>query len=259
MGQQLMPVTRNLLIINVLVYFLQDIFRINFPLMFGLYYFESIYFRVWQIMTYMFVHGDFYHLLGNMLGLLVFGSIIEMTFGSRRFLSFYMVCGMFAGVFHYAFMFTENQMKKQAIIAYEKNPTEDTFVQYLENHEYQSYSKDADAFQDYIDHYNPEQSIEIIKSYYVKGIMKTLPVVGASGALFGVLIAIFLLFPNMELYLLFIPIPIKAKYLIGFYLFYNFYASLGFGGQSNVAYLAHLGGAIIGFILIRFWGIKRQF
>jgi membrane associated rhomboid family serine protease len=258
MGQQLTPIARNLLIINLIVFALQELFKIDFPLLFGLRYFESDYFRVWQIMTYMFVHANFFHFVGNMLGLLVFGPLIEMTIGSRRFLSYYMICGMGAGILNYAVMYGEVQIQKQAINTFQSNPSEEAFVQYLAAFEKEKYNRNVDKFNDYVEVNGVPASIELVKEMFYFKINES-HTVGASGAIFGILIAIFLLFPNIELMLLFLPFPIKAKYLIGFYIIFEIYSGLGLAGMSNVAHFAHLGGALIGFLLIKYWRVRRQY
>ncbi len=258
---QLSPVVRNLLFLHIFAFIVQAISlenKIDLREIFGLHYFESKNFQIWQILTYMFMHGDFMHFASNMLGLLFLGSFIEMTFGSRRFLSFYMVCGMGAGLFHYGILFGEIQLQKAGIERFAKNPTEENFLYYMNTFEKNIADKKADDIQGFVEHYEPKEALSLVQGILQKR-MDAHNVVGASGAIFGILGAMFLLFPNLQMMLIFLPYPIKAKYLVGAYMVYELWAGMGFGVPDNVAHFAHLGGALMAFILIKFWKIKRQY
>jgi membrane associated rhomboid family serine protease len=164
-------------------------------------------FMIWQPLTYMFFHGGFSHLFGNMFALFIFGTNIEYYMGSKKFLNYYLLTGVGAALL-YA-VYNSFQMQASGV--------------------------DSDPY----------------------WAMASTPMIGASGAVFGLLIAYGVLFPNVELFLLFIPFPIKAKYFVTFYGLYELY--LGSSGvQSGVAHFAHVGGLVAGFILLQFFGFKNR-
>lgn len=232
------PVTKNLLIINVLVYGIMSLIppldaTLNRYL--ALHYFTSPGFNAIQIVTYMFLHGSLAHLFFNMFGLVMFGGIIERVMDSKRFLTYYLSCGIFAGIVQlaayaialskYSHMFTPDEM--QAIIT-----------------EGWRYTQQGLNFAD--------PTLGNINAL-VNGAM-----VGASGAIFGIILAFGMLFPNQPLYLFFIPVPIKAKYLVIGYGVIEL--ALGLGSVAdNIAHFAHLGGMIAGIVLILYWKKKGVF
>ena len=258
MQNGLTPIVRNLLLINLIVYLIEILMQIRFSDLFALYYFESPYFAPWQLITYLFVHANFNHLFGNMLTLFFLGPLLESIFGSRRFLAFYMVCGMGAGIFNYSVIYLEMQLQKQAIIVYEKNPSENGFMSYMRTFEPEEYKKNADILNEYIESSDIKGTVEIVKMRFQNKV-ENQRVIGASGAVFGIILGAFLLFPNLQIYLFFIPFPIKLGYVAGLLMIFDFYNLLKLGGNSQVAHLAHLGGALIAFILIKYWKIPRQF
>ncbi|MCS6981905.1 MAG: rhomboid family intramembrane serine protease [Flavobacteriales bacterium] len=216
----LTPVIKNLLIINGLVY-LFSIAEDSAPFVYrflSLYYFEwpeyveppplSVglgYFFPWQPVTYMFVHGGFSHLFFNMFSMWMFGSVLERIWGSRRFLKFYLVCGLGAAVAHLLYYM---------VIFHSTN--------------------------------------NIITQWRVS----STPAVGASGAVYGLLLAYAMLFPNTELFIFFIPFPVKAKYaVLGLLAIDLFMAFAGFE-WDQVAHFAHLGGALTGFLILPRWRHK---
>jgi membrane associated rhomboid family serine protease len=252
------PVVRNLLLINVIVFLLQAMATINLPQYFALWYFESSKFEVWQFITYMFLHGNEFHLLSNILGLIMIGPWIERVLGSQRFLTFYMLCGIGAGFLNYAIFFAEVKVQMTGIEKVKQNPTEQNFIQYYSTYHRQMYEKNPDKIQEILEKAGAKVCLEVIENDY-KHRMEVYSVVGASGAIFGILMAFMLIFPNVELMLLFFPIPIKAKYLITIYILYELWQGVYYSEASNVAHFAHLGGALIAFILIKIWKIRRQY
>lgn len=212
----LSPVARNLLIINVVVFFLSRFLNDEYitqqfaffnPILPG----ESILlnpnFKIWQPFTYMFMHGNLGHLISNMFALLIFGSGIETFLGSRRFLIYYLVTGIGA-----------------------------SFIYSLVNvYDMLQFAPESEAYT----------------------IMALTPMVGASGAIFGILIAYAYLFPNNEMIIFPLPIPIKAKYLVTFYGIYELYSGVH-GTSMGVAHFAHIGGLLVGFILLRFFGFGKM-
>ncbi len=231
MFRNIPPVTKNLLIINVLIWLgcsLFPAFGMTMDRSCGLHYFLSDDFRFWQPITYMFMHANFSHIFFNMFGVLMFGSTIERVFGSARYLLFYMTVGVGAalvqeGVFaatigHLMSSVPDNVTLSQ--IASGNVPGQFTHAQ-------------IDNMRD------------------IWG-MINIPTVGASGALFGVLLAFAMIFPNVPLYLFFIPVPVKAKWMVlGYGLFELVFGITGL--QSGVAHFAHLGGMLIAFLLIIYW------
>lgn len=234
MLSNLSPVVKNLLIINIICYIGSLTFEPASRL-FGVYYPDSPFFNVWQPITYMFMHSTdgFFHIFFNMFALVMFGTIIEQMFGSKRFLNYYLICALGALVLQYGV---------QAIEVYQITGTikASSFLNF-------------DIVQNRVStnlNLAPGDFNKLISIYGT-------PMVGASGAIFGLLLAFAYLFPNMPLYLMFIPVPIKAKYFVGAYILIELY--LGFSSSgSSVAHLAHVGGALFGFILIKAWGIKRR-
>ncbi|WP_407426355.1 rhomboid family intramembrane serine protease [Arcticibacter sp.] len=222
------PVVKNLLIINAIFYLATMLFMKNgqsqlIPL-FGVFYFDSELFRIWQPVTYMFMHSDqsFAHILFNMFALYSFGSALEYIMGSKRFLNFYLITGLGA-------------LALQMI------------VQAIEVHSVVgSITVDIRSFP-----FQSQEDLNKVASIYLT------PMVGASGAIFGLLVAFGLLFPNAELFLLFIPVPVKAKYIIPVYVVIELFLGVGQFSGDSVAHFAHLGGALFGFILIKYWRIHR--
>lgn len=224
------PVLKNLLIINILCFIPSLYYSHGFSVIdpvgthFGAYYFNSPEFRPWQIITYMFLHGGWEHILFNMFALYSFGAILEYTMTSQKFLAFYFICGIGAVVF---------QMIVQALEVHAITGGINLAFPELDS-SYLQYGADAQKLYD---------------------IFHT-PMVGASGAIFGVLIAFGMIYPNAELMILFIPVPVKAKYIIPVYIVLEIFLGVGQFGGDNVAHFAHIGGAIIGFILVKMWRLQ---
>lgn len=219
-------ITKNLLIINVLLFFATLTFEPLYGLL-GVFYPDSPNFKIWQIITYMFMHSDtnFGHIFFNMFALVMFGSVIERVLGQKRFFNYYFICGLGALVLQYGIQAFEVSQITGSIMPYHKFGEE--FMRNLTSQEF-----------------------DVIQSIY------RTPLVGASGAIYGLLLAYGFLFPNAELMLIFLPIPIKAKYFIPILIVIEIF--LGFSNSgSSIAHLAHVGGALFGFILLKMWGIKR--
>jgi len=218
----LTPVIKNLLIINGLV-FLFSISDFTAQLIFRylpLYYFQwpnfvepppgSIgmgYFYPWQLLSYMFVHGNFTHLFFNMFSMWMFGSVLENLWGSRRFLWFYILCGLGAALIHQVYHMMVFQLSSDLLT-----------------------------------------QIEVART----------PAVGASGAVYGLLLSYGLLFPNTDLFIMFLPFPIKAKYAIMSLLAIDLFMAFAGFSWDNVAHFAHLGGALTGFLILMVWRKKGR-
>ncbi|HUC81157.1 MAG TPA: rhomboid family intramembrane serine protease [Flavisolibacter sp.] len=186
------PVVKNLIIINVLVFLAQLVLdnQILLTARIGLWPVDYPFFKPYQVITHMFTHGSVMHILFNMFALWMFGRVLENVWGPKRFLFFYLACGIGAAVFH-------------------------LLIQYLSG-----------------------------------GGSLT---VGASGAVMGVMVGFAYLFPNTEMFIFFIPFPIKAKWVAIGYVAIDLFSGIANVAGDNIAHFAHLGGAITGFILVLIW------
>lgn len=242
---------RNILIINVVVFILQD--RLFNSAEFALYYFGSDYFRPVQLLTHMFMHGGVGHLFSNMFSLFIFGPLLERYWGAQRFLTFYLITGLGASLLYLGVRAYELNQLKEDTVQYIESPSPVAFNNYMDQHVGTGAGRQiAIAYQRDPD--NPEyiEGTKDVISNMFKRIYNS-PLVGASGAIFGILMAFGLLFPNLELFLLFLPIPIKAKYFVLLYGAYELYAGFNRVPGDNVAHFAHLGGMLFAYILVRMW------
>jgi membrane associated rhomboid family serine protease len=254
---QFTPMVKNLLIINVAVFVLSYLFPgVNSIL--TLKDFSSEHFFPTQLATCMFVHFGFMHLFGNMLSLYMFGTVLENFWGSRRFLLFYVVCGVgasliYAGVHHY-----EIGRLKTIYNSYSEAPSFNDLSAFEKQYGHTLFTTEGKEMVEE----NPTlpQLVTEVKSTMEMCISAAVdaPMGGASGAVFGILIAFAVLFPNTELMMLFIPFPIKAKYFILIYAFMELSLGVIRLPGDNIAHFAHLGGALFGFILVKYWQKQRN-
>ena len=261
---QLTPVVKNLLIVNVVVFLLgylvysQTGIYINNYL--ALYYFESDNFQPWQIVTYMFLHADFRHIFGNMIGLLVFGPWLEQAWGPKRFFQYYIITGVGAGILFMGVDFFE----KSAVLSDAKTVIEEPSPEQFDLLISQHFSGYYGSLSDFIDAYyerpeNPQyerQAVSYVKELYTSTLNR--PMVGASGAIFGILMAAGLLFPYRKIMLLIPPIPLRARILVIVYGAYTVYAAFQRSPDDSIAHVAHLGGMLVGFILLKIWDEDRN-
>lgn len=222
------PVTKNIIIINVLMFVLTLLLastqNIDLNRILGLHYHLASDFRPHQFVTYLFMHGSITHLLFNMFGVFIFGQVLETVWGAKRFLIFYIVTGLGAAVAQYIithFQITEVLTEVNRII--ETTTDRAQMVQLMED-----------------------------KEYYLNNNV----IIGASGSLFGLLGAFGMLFPNRLLYLYFF-IPIKAKWMVIAYGALELFSGLSNNPMDNVAHFAHLGGLFVGIILVLIWRRNR--
>lgn len=252
---QLTPVARNLLIVNIVLLIIDSLFRDQLSQWFALYYVGSDHFAPYQFITYMFFHGGLGHLFGNMLALFFFGPWLERTWGPQRFFIFYMATGIGAGLLYGLVQTVEMQMLMADINAYKSNPGPDLFAAFIHDHAGYLYGDLYDFINTYAENpensYYADQSKNYLDQLYNR--FSNIPMVGASGAVFGILLGFGMLFPNTQIFLLFPPIPIKAKYLVGFYGLYEVYALFQNAPGDNVAHLAHVGGMLFAYFFIRKW------
>ncbi len=251
-------VVKNLLIINILMLFATFVFSGTFDIqltrILGLYYFESELFRPYQIITHMFMHGGLAHLFFNMFALWMFGRVLESVWGSQRFLIYYFATGLGAAALHTFVNHLEMSSMINAANSFMNNPTPDLFREFISNHIPSPRREVYDFIMNWSD--DPGNRAYITQAVtMVENSLRhrmNIPTVGASGAVFGVLLAFGMLFPNTRLMLLFPPIPIKAKYFVIAYGCIELYLGLTRPG-SNIAHFAHLGGMLFGFLLIKYW------
>lgn len=214
------PITKNLIIINILFFLAQLVLGMRWDLelsdYLGLHFFLAPDFHIYQLVTYMFMHGNLQHILFNMLAVWMFGRVIENTWGAKRFLIFYMVCGVGAGL------------------------TQEV-VQYI------SYQMDGLAAY-------PLDSLIRLGDYTVTigDYLNLMTTVGASGAVYGILLAFGVMYPNESMFIFPLPVPIKAKYFVIGYAVLELFLGLGNKGDG-IAHFAHLGGMIFAWMLIQFW------
>ena len=201
---QVPPVTKNIILINILVWIMTALNE-NFMISnFALFYPSSPYFRPWQIVTHMFMHGGFWHLFFNMYTLFIFGIVLERVWGTKKFLIFYFVTGLGAALLH-------------------------TGVQAIQAQYYLSHA--------------------MISGYHT---LQMIPTVGASGAIYGILLGYAMLFPESRLTLLFPPVTLTAKWFVLIFAGIELLTGItGVGG--NIAHFAHLGGMLFGLLLILYW------
>ena len=255
MFSRMTPMVKNILIINVVVFLLSSLIKIDAVDLLGLRYILADTFKPYQLFSYMWMHGGFWHLFGNMLAVLIFGPMLEQVWGSKKFLTFYLVTGVGAGILYATINFYEVSQVQTASEEYIMNPDPEAFNFFITEHAPRFYNRLFDFINEYADQPDNPQYIAESKAianqiYQSKA---NVPMVGASGAVFGILMAFGMLFPNTVLYLLFPPIPVKAKYLVMFYGAYELYAEINRSAGDNVAHFAHLSGMLIAFLMLKYW------
>lgn len=213
---KLPTVTKNLLIINVLLWFggiALSKLGIDLNNLFGLHFFKASDFKLYQLFTYMFMHEGFQHVFFNMFAVWMFGGIMENTWGSRRFLFFYIACGLGAGLIQEGVQYIDWAIRLSSYDGVNLGYTQIPMSQYL-------------------------------------NMMNT---VGASGAVYGILLGYGMTYPNHQLFIIPIPVPIKAKWLVTGYVVLELLLGLSNRPGDNVAHFAHLGGMLVGFFIIMYW------
>jgi membrane associated rhomboid family serine protease len=232
---------KHLIIINVIVFVAPQLLQLDFTNMLALHFPMNENFGIWQYVTHMFMHGSFAHILFNMYGLWAFGTPLEQMWGKKKFIFFYFTAGLGAGLIYtlvnyYQFnnlyeLFINAGLNHSEILTILKNGT----------------TNDARV----ITAISQEQFNEITSLFNT-------PAVGASGAIYGVLVAFGLYFKDAKLALIFFPVPIAAKYFIPVMILGDLFFGMTKYSVGNVAHFAHIGGALIGFLLAWYWK-KNQF
>lgn len=240
-------VTKNLLILNVILWLgamLLNSRGIDLNYILGMHYFQSASFEPYQIITSMFMHSNhgIGHIFFNMFALIMFGSALERIWGAKRFLIFYFVTGVGAALLHSFVQYIEVQSVLEQLVVY-TGETKGQIIQTLN-------SEGLEALQMGKNYVDP--------LYGQANMMFHGNVVGASGAIYGLLLAFGMLFPNTELMLIFFPVPIKAKYFIPGLMALEIFLGFQNYAWDNIAHFAHLGGALFGFILVMIWKRNRN-
>ncbi|MFY0625565.1 MAG: rhomboid family intramembrane serine protease [Reichenbachiella sp.] len=255
---QLTPMVKNILIANIGIYILNSLLSLNLAGIFGVHYIFSDNWMIFQYVTYMWFHStsSFWHVLGNMFAVLVFGPMLERVWGSKKFLTFYLITGIGAGLLYGVADTIEKNDLRSDTQKFISNPNADDFYFFVHEHakgyDIVSLTDFADEYYDHSDDtFYENQAVSYVTQIYDS--VSDIPMIGASGAVFGILLAFAMLFPNVELMLLFPPIPIKAKYMVFAYGAYELYQEINRNGADNVAHFAHLSGMLIGFLLLKYW------
>ena len=231
---------KHLIIINAIFFLATLIFGDIIYNLFSLHYFENPRFEIWQPLTHMFMHGNLNHILFNMFGLWMFGSPLEKMWGRNKFIYFYLSAGFGAAlvqmlVYYYQFSSISTEIYQ---LGYGFNSIDKLLNEGLYDTRI-------------LDQISENTLISLVQSYNSS-------MVGASGALYGILVAFAIIFPNSELFILFIPFPVKAKYLVPVLIFGDLFFGFSSYSVGPIAHFAHLGGALTGFLLMWYWK-KNQF
>lgn len=229
------PITRNIIIINVIVFILTYVLQTDLMYRYlAAFYPFSPFFHSWQIITHMFMHGSFMHILFNLMTLYSFGPVLEQVLGDKKYVILYFVSGLGAFFLFNLWNFVEVEQIKSSLQSLGFD-----LAGYMDG-ESVSFKGNSAAILEQQNLVNQLQSIISV------------PMVGASGAIFGVIAAFATLYPDAKIMLMFIPVPIKVKYLMPVVIAVSVYLGIS-GNVGGIAHLAHVGGALVGFILAKIW------
>ncbi|KGL63704.1 rhomboid family intramembrane serine protease [Polaribacter sp. Hel1_85] len=230
---------KHLIIINVILFVAPQLLKLDFTNILALHYPKNEHFGIWQYVTHMFMHGSFGHILFNMYGLWAFGTPLEQMWGKKRFIFFYFSAGIGAGlIYTLANYYQFNGIYEQLInFGLSANDIQNIL--------------DAGSYNDARIALSNEKMIEFYNLYHT-------PAVGASGAVYGVLVAFGMYFKDAKLALIFFPVPIAAKYFIPVIILGDLFFGMTKYSIGNIAHFAHVGGALIGFLIAWYWK-KNQF
>ena len=231
---------KHLVIINVIFFFSTFIFGNIVYDLFALHYFENEKFEYWQLLSHMFMHGNINHILFNMFGLWMFGSPLEKIWGKNKFLFFYISAGLGAAALQMIMYYIQFSSISDQII--QLGYGTDSLNKLLNEGLYDPRILEV---------VNESDLIDLIRNYNSS-------MVGASGAIYGILVAFALIFPNSELFILFLPFPIKAKFLVPILILGDIFFGFSSYSVGPIAHFAHIGGALTGFLIMWYWK-KNQF
>ncbi len=231
---------KHLVIINVIFFFSTFILGNIVYDLFALHYFENEKFEYWQLLSHMFMHGNINHILFNMFGLWMFGSPLEKMWGKNKFLFFYISAGLGAAALQMIMYYVQFSSISDQII--QLGYGTDSLNKLLNEGLYDPRILEV---------VNESDLIDLIRNYNSS-------MVGASGAIYGILVAFALIFPNSELFILFLPFPIKAKFLVPILILGDIFFGFSSYSVGPIAHFAHIGGALTGFLIMWYWK-KNQF
>jgi membrane associated rhomboid family serine protease len=248
-----------ILIINVIIFAAVNMMgeaHVDLASRLGMHLPGAEHFAIYQYVTHMFTHANLMHIFFNMFAVFMFGRILENVWGTKRFVFYYFVTGLGAALLHSLVSWYDYHHLQEMYRAFQETPDAGLFAEFLREVTKTIPPDMSAALNDWATH--PEQAPRYIneaRSLYESVLDNRLnvPTIGASGAVFGLLLAFGMLFPNTQLMLMFLPIPIKAKYfVIGYGAIELFYGLQNQAGD-NVAHFAHLGGMLFGFFIVRYW------
>ena len=229
------PITRNIILINIVVFILTYVLQTDMMYRYlAAFYPFSPFFHSWQIITHMFMHGSFMHILFNLMTLYSFGPVLEQVLGDKKYVLLYFVSGLGAFFLFNLWNFVEVEQIKSSLQSLGFD-----LAGYMDG-ERVSFKGNSAAILEQQNLVNQLQSIISV------------PMVGASGAIFGVIAAFATLYPDAKIMLMFIPVPVKVKYLMPVVIIVSIYLGIS-GNAGGIAHLAHVGGALVGFILAKIW------
>ncbi len=251
MNNQISPVVKNLLIINFILWLATIAFErfapdIDLTALLGLHYWSADNFYFWQPLTYMFMHGSFEHIFFNMFALYMFGSTLEYSWGSKRFLIYYLVAGLGAAFVQELVWTAQYQPMLSALASAAQQGNPASIMQYEE------------TLRHFL-HFNyPLESAGASELIRINDLMSSslpamLTTVGASGSIFGLLFAYGWLFPEAKIFFLFVPVPIPSRVFVAIYAFIELFMGVANFSFDNVAHFAHLGGMLFGWLLLLYW------
>lgn len=233
---------KHLLIINILFFIATSLYPDQLYQLFSLWFPKNENFELWQLLSHMFMHGGFMHIFFNMYALWAFGSPLERLWGSNKFFFFYFSAGIGAALIHTGVNYYYFNEGMQALV--NAGVSRPEILEIIADGKYNPYWQELIG----------EKTLSNFLSAY------NTPAVGASGAIYGILVAFGMMFPNSELFLIFLPVPIKAKYFIPALIALDLFSGVTgysiFG--SGIAHFAHIGGALVGFIMMWYWR-RNQF
>ncbi|MDR0765919.1 MAG: rhomboid family intramembrane serine protease [Odoribacteraceae bacterium] len=257
--QSITPAVKVILIINIGIFLLANMLgeRIDLAQLLGMHLPGAEQYAVYQYVTHMFTHTDLMHVFFNMFAVFMFGRVLEHVWGQKRFLVYYFATGLGAALLHSLVSWYELHQLQEMYSAFQETPDVGLFAEFAR----EIYGKQlpvnmTEALNEWAT--RPETSAGYIaeaRGLYESTIFQHLNIttIGASGAVFGLLLAFGMLFPNTELMLMFIPVPIKAKYFVIGYGAIELFLGLQHQAGDNVAHFAHLGGMLFGFFIVRYW------
>lgn len=231
--------TKNIILINIVLYLLTQLFEVSnirLTYLLGIFYPQSPNFQLYQILTHMFMHGNLTHLILNMYGVLLFGSILERSMGRDNYIVLYLFSGLGAFfIFNLVNYFAIQNLiysLDNSIISLDKIGELSLYTNFISQYELMQIN---------------DRSIISLIQY-----LRT-PMIGASGCIFGLLSSFAVLYPNQRLIFVFFPLPMKAKYVVLIYFLIELYLGFYHSNETNIAHFAHVGGAIFGFFYTKYW------